>query len=111
TTIERLANVESLEFSAESLAKAPASRSTPNFEVAVVYERKIDAAAERERLNKELKKMEAERANAESQLNNGRFLGKAPAQVVEGLRKRAAELDMLIPKTRQALDQLNNPPS
>jgi len=106
TTIEKLANVESLEFSAESLAKAPASRSTPNFEVAVVYERKIDAAAERERLNKELRRMEAERANAESQLNNGRFLGKAPAQVVDNLRKRKAELDMLIPKTKQALDQL-----
>jgi len=106
--IERLANVGTIEFSSESLAKTPASRSVADFEVALVYERKIDAAAERERLTKELKKMEAERANAENQLNNGRFVGKAPAHVVEGLRKRAAELDMLIPKTREALDQLGH---
>ena len=50
--------------------------------------------------------METERANAENQLSNGRFLGKAPANVVDNLRKRKAELDMLIPKTREALDQL-----
>jgi len=117
-TIEKLAGVQSIEYLdhtleslAETVAKVQFSYGTRDFDVALVYERKIDIAAERERLNKELKKMEAERANAESQLNNGRFLGKAPAHVVEGLRKRAAELDMLIPKTRQALDQLNNPPS
>jgi valyl-tRNA synthetase len=49
---------------------------------------------------------EKEQANAERQLGNEAFLGKAPAAVVDGLRKRAAELASLIPKTRAALDSL-----
>ena len=74
--------------------------------MAVVYEKKIDVAAERERLRKELARLENERSNAERQLGNQGFLSKAPANVVEGLRKRKAELDVLIEKTRQALDEL-----
>jgi len=106
TVIEKLANVESIEFTNESLAKAPAARSTARFDVTVVYEKKVDVAAERERLRKELARLENERSNAERQLGNQGFLSKAPANVVEGLRKRKAELDVLIKKTRQALDEL-----
>jgi valyl-tRNA synthetase len=51
--LERLANVEGIEFVRESLAHAAGVRATPNFEVVVIYEQKVDAAAERERLNKE----------------------------------------------------------
>src|SRR5260370_28475064 len=36
TVIEKLANVESIEFTADSLAKAPSPRGTTRFEVAVV---------------------------------------------------------------------------
>jgi valyl-tRNA synthetase len=108
TVIEKLANVEPIEFAPESLAKAPSARSTARFDVALVYEKKVDVAAERERLKKELARLETERANAERQLSNEGFLNKAPAPVVEGLRKRKAELDTLITKTRQALDELGN---
>ena len=76
--------------------------------VAVVFEKKIDVAAERERLNKELKKLETELANAQRQLGNENFLSKAPTNVVEGLRKRKGELEVLIPKTRSSLDELAN---
>src|SRR5262249_29318457 len=89
--IERLANVEGLEFSSESLAQKPGARTTPRFEVCVIYEQKVDIPAERERLGKELKKLESEYANAQRQLANDQFLKKAPANVVEGLRKRADE--------------------
>jgi valyl-tRNA synthetase len=51
--------------------------------------------------------MEKEQGNAERQLGNEAFLGKAPAAVVDGLRKRAAELAVLIPKTCEALDRLS----
>ena len=61
---------------------------------------------ERERLTKDLVRLEKEQANAERQLGNEAFLGKAPAAVVEGLRKRAAELQQLVPKTRAAIEGL-----
>ena len=52
--------------------------------------KKIDVAAECERLKKELEKIEKELANNQKQLGNEQFLAKAPAKVVEGLRRRGA---------------------
>ncbi len=72
----------------------------------MVYEQKIDVAAERERLNKEIEKLERELGNALRQLANQQFLSKAPAHVVEGLRKREAELKILLQKAKDALDSL-----
>ncbi len=106
SALERLANVESVTFVEESLAKAAGARSTARFEVRVVYERKIDVAAERERLTKDLTKLTAELARGTAQLNNEAFLSKAPANVVEGLKKRRAEVEMLIEKIKSALDEL-----
>jgi valyl-tRNA synthetase len=83
-------------------------RSAAGFDVAVIYERTIDVAVERERLTKELARLEKEAANADRQLANEGFLAKAPANVVEGLRRRAAELSVLIPKTRSALENLDS---
>jgi len=82
-------------------------RSAPGFDVAVIYERTIDVAVECERLTKELARFEKEVLNADRQLSNESFLAKAPAAVVEGLRKRSAELGLLIPKTRAALKSLD----
>ncbi len=104
--IERLASMEGIEFVPQSLANAPGARSTPNFEVALVYERKVDTAAEKERLTKELTKLEAHLASAQKQLGNQHFLSKAPAPVVDGLKKQAAETQVLIEKGRQALASL-----
>jgi valyl-tRNA synthetase len=73
----------------------------------VVYEKKIDAAVERDRLTKEIKKLESEFANAQRQLGNEGFLAKAPTQVVEGLRRRHAELEQLLPKMGAALKELD----
>jgi len=104
--IERLANVEGIELTQESLSQVPGARTTPRFEVCIVYEQKIDVAAEKERLTKELKKLEGGLANGQRQLGNESFLAKAPAAVVEGLRKQAAELETMIQKTTAALDKL-----
>jgi valyl-tRNA synthetase len=104
--VERLASAESIEFVQESLAAQTAVRATPQFEVAIVYEQKIDTAAERERLTKEKEKLEGQIANAERQLANERFLSKAPANVVEGLRKQEAENKILLAKAQAALDKL-----
>jgi valyl-tRNA synthetase len=104
--VERLANVESITFVESSLAKASGARSTARFDVRVIYERKIDAVAERERLSKELARLTQELGRATGQLNNDAFLAKAPAHVVEGLKRRKVEVEMLVDKIKAALDEL-----
>ncbi|MGI9101071.1 MAG: valine--tRNA ligase [Terriglobales bacterium] len=104
--VERLANVQEMAFVEQSLAKESGARSTARFDVRVVYEKKVDAAAERERLNKELAKITKQIESAERQLGNEQFLSKAPAKVVEGLRKQLGESKMLREKTEAALSEL-----
>jgi valyl-tRNA synthetase len=104
--IERLAGVESMTFAGSSLSKLPGARSTSRFDVLVIYEKKIDVAAERERLKKELEQIDKEIANGQRQLSNEQFLAKAPAKVVEGMRARAQELAVLQEKARSKLDEL-----
>jgi valyl-tRNA synthetase len=104
-TIQRLARVTTLEV-VPQLPDGLAHRATPTFDVAVVYEKPVDANAERERLTKDLVKLQKEKENSDRQLGNESFLAKAPAQVVEGIRRRNAELTTLIERTRAALDAL-----
>ena len=104
--VERLANVEALDFVESSLSKSSGARSTARFDVRVLYERKMDAAAERDRLSKELTRLTQELTRATAQLNNDAFLAKAPAHVVEGLRKRKGEVEMLVQKANEALGEL-----
>jgi valyl-tRNA synthetase len=104
--MDRPANVETVTFVERSLANMPGARSTSRFDVHAIYEKKIDVAAERERLTKELEKIEKEQANGQRQLSNEQFLAKAPAKVVEGLKARAEELRVLREKTVGKLNEL-----
>ena len=108
-SIERLANVETIEFVDASLAKEAGARSTARFDVHVIYERKIDVAAECERLKKDFEKLEKEFSNNQRQLSNQQFLAKAPQNVVQGLRKREQELIDLISKTKIQRDEMECP--
>jgi valyl-tRNA synthetase len=101
----RMARVNSMDFPAEPLSGTNA-RSTADFDVAVLYERQIDVAAERERLTKDLVKYEKGLESANRQLSNESFMAKAPAHIVEGLRKQHAETTTLYDKTKSALDAL-----
>jgi len=78
-----------------------------DFVVAVIYEKPIDVAAERERLTKEIAKLEKGLAANERQLADPRFLEKAPEQVVDGRKKQAAEKRLLLEKARAALESLS----
>ena len=71
-----------------------------------MYERQIDVAAERERLNKDLAKYDKGLQAAEKQLNNPGFVAKAPPHIIDGLRKQAAETIALRKKAQDALDSL-----
>ena len=66
---------------------------------------RLTQEAERERLKKELEQMEKEIGNGQRQLANEQFLAKAPAKVVEGIRKRVQELGMLIGNTKKRLEE------
>jgi valyl-tRNA synthetase len=104
--VERLANVEEITFAQNSLAKLSGSRSTARFDVHVLYERKIDVTAECERLKKELERIEKGITNGQKQLGNPGFLAKAPAEIVENLRKQQEELAVLQQKTVEKLREL-----
>jgi valyl-tRNA synthetase len=82
------------------------TRSEANFDIAIDYEAQIDVAAERERLTKEIAKYEKGLISAERQLGNEGFVAKAPAHIVEGLKKQEAETRILLEKARAALQNL-----
>jgi valyl-tRNA synthetase len=103
--IERLARVSEVRF-VEQISAGLSKHSTPAFDVGIVYERTIDVAAERERLTKDIAKYEKGLAAAERQLGNESFLAKAPAHVVEGLKKQESETRSLLEKARAAMDAL-----
>jgi valyl-tRNA synthetase len=103
--VERLARVTEVRF-ADQITAGLSKHSTADFDVAVVYERTVDVAAERERLTRDIAKYEKGLAAAERQLGNESFLAKAPAQVVEGLKKQESETRLLMEKARAALDTL-----
>jgi valyl-tRNA synthetase len=104
--LDRPANVEKITFVESSLASLPGARSTSRFDVHAIYEKKIDIAAERERLTKELDKIEKQLASAQARLGNEQFLSKAPPHVVEGLRKQVEELTVLREKVVAKLKEL-----
>jgi valyl-tRNA synthetase len=104
-SVERMARVSEIISVTEALSGAGV-RSAAGFDVQVVYERQIDVAAETERLQKDLTKLEKEYAGAEAKLGNANFIGKASPSVIDGVRRRALELVELIRKLRDGLDGL-----
>ena len=103
--IERLARVCEIRF-VDQISAGLAKHHTTVFDVAVVYQRTIDVTAEHERLTRDIAKYEKGLAAAERQLGNEGFLSKAPANVVEGLKKQEAETRILLEKARAALEAL-----
>ncbi|MGA2206879.1 MAG: valine--tRNA ligase, partial [Terracidiphilus sp.] len=103
--IERLARVQDI-LLVDKIAAGLPLRAKFNFDVAVVNEATIDLPAERERLTKDIAKYEKGLAAAERQLGNEGFLAKAPAHVVEGLKKQEAETRLLLEKALAALAAL-----
>jgi valyl-tRNA synthetase len=103
--LSRLARVSSVELSPATLTGNNA-RATSAFDVAVIYARQIDVPAERERLSKDLAKFTKGLEAADKQLGNEGFIARAPAHIVEGLRKQHAETLALKQKAEAALAAL-----
>jgi len=104
--VERLANVEKISFVESSLANRAGARGTARFDVHLLYEQKIDIAAECDRLKKELEKIERGIGSGQRQLGNEQFLAKAPPIVVQNLRKQQQELAVMLTKTQGKLKEL-----
>lgn len=101
----RLSGVEHV----ESIDKANEGSIAP---VAIVRDFKlmlkveIDIAAERERLNKEIARIDGEIGKCNAKLGNERFVARAPEAVVEQERKRLADFTDLAAKLREQLAKL-----
>ncbi len=105
--VKRMARVADILYSDKPI-HAIISRSSSNFDVAVLYERTIDIPAERERLTKDLTKFQKGLDAANRQLSNEAFMAKAPAHIVEGLRKQSSETQILYDKASAALKELED---
>ncbi|MCU6434791.1 valine--tRNA ligase [Undibacterium sp. Jales W-56] len=66
----------------------------------------IDVAAERERLAKEIAKLDAEISKAQAKLSNESFVARAPAQVVAQEKERVASFSATLDKMREQFAKL-----
>jgi len=92
--LDFLVRLESLEVGAGGAAmpESAVKDLVAGVEVGLVYEKEL-GEEERQRLEKELEKIEGEIRGAEARLSNEQFLAKAPEAVVEGNRARLTELE------------------
>jgi valyl-tRNA synthetase len=103
--IQRLAKVRGI-LQVGEIARGVPQHLTNEYAVALDYRREIDIPAERERLTREIGKLEKNILASERQLGNEGFMAKAPAHIVEGLKKQDAENRDLLAKAKAALAAL-----
>jgi valyl-tRNA synthetase len=99
--IRKLANVN-LEFQADAAPKAAAIKSTAEFDL-VLHLPKGQEDAQRKRVEKEIEQLAKNIANQERQLGDDKFLSKAPAHVVDGMRQKLADYRIQLDKLRGSL--------
>ena len=77
-------------------------------EIRLMLQVEIDVAAEKERLKKEIEKLEKQIAIAQGKLGNESFVARAPAAVVEQEKQRVAEFTATLEKLKPQLTKLGN---
>ena len=103
--IKRLARVS--EISSADTAPAGSVQLVVRGEVAALpLKGVIDLAAERARLDKEMKKADADIARVDAKLGNEKFVANAPEEVVEGEKEKREEALARKAKIAEALERL-----
>jgi valyl-tRNA synthetase len=106
--IKKLAKVEDLK-SGENITKPKASASAlvKSSEIYVPLEGLIDLDVERQRLQKEITRLEGSLAGIEKKLSNEKFVNGAPADVVEKERAKQRDWQENLGKLKEILDSLS----
>jgi valyl-tRNA synthetase len=80
-------------------------RSTPDFDLQLNIEVAAAPKESKERIQKEIEKLELNIANSERQLADPVFTSKAPEKVVNSIRTKLAEYKEQLDKNRRLLDE------
>jgi valyl-tRNA synthetase len=106
-TLTRLLNAEKVELDPKYQAQAgnPVAV-TPLGEIFLTVAA-ADRAGERQRLDKEIARIETEARAVEEKLKNKSFVDRAPAPVVEEHRRRLKDFSVQLAKLKQARESLN----
>ncbi len=98
TMLARLSDVTVVEALAESATNAPVQVVG---DARLMLDVQIDTDAERERLAREIARLEGEITKANGKLSNQSFVGKAPAEVVAQERERVAKFTTAVEQLKQ----------
>ncbi len=106
--IKKLAKVEELKID-EKLEKPKASASSviKDCEIYIPLEGLIDLDVERQRLQKEISRLEGSLTGIEKKLSNEKFVNNAPAEVVEKERAKQRDWQENLSKLKEILNNLN----
>jgi valyl-tRNA synthetase len=106
--ISRLAKVSSIEVNREiEKPKKSASAVLKDMEIYVPLEGLIDLDVERQRLQKEITRLEGSLSGIEKKLSNEKFVNGAPAEVVEKERAKQRDWQENLRKLNEILENLN----
>ncbi|WP_396270918.1 valine--tRNA ligase [Ideonella sp.] len=104
--LAKLSDVQVLSDEAEFAAATELAPVAVHGQARLALKVEIDVAAERERIGKEIKRIEGEVTKAEAKLGNESFVARAPAAVVEQERARLAEFSRTLDGLRGQLNKL-----
>ncbi len=107
--LQRLATLSELQIASGHLdSTGAAMRSTARFDLRITYADATDKQAEIARLNKEIERLAKDVESKQTRLTDESFITKAPAQVVENLRKTLEERRIEHQKLLDRLQQLGS---
>jgi len=106
--IDRLARAKSISVNPQMpKPRASASAITNNAEIYIPLEGLIDLNVEKQRLQKEITRLEGSLAGVEKKLSNEKFVNGAPAEVVEKERTKQRDWQENLRKLKEILENLN----